>query len=165
MPVSQIVPMASQVGHEFRTGHGGSDLNPVGWKVLAERGIAVRGPHPDTLSLDPQPALLRSWNVANLESYWRSWTATVAQSPWAWFRLRPRWSTAWGMLGAPRLHYTITTGDVISKEAGGEYALDVFGRRWHPLVREALAFWRREERRVNLSPDDAAPSRRSSFSR
>jgi len=154
MPVNEIVPVASQVGSEFHAGRGGAELNPVGWKVLAERGIAIRGPRPEALSLDPQPALLRAWNLANLESYWRPWTARVAQSPLAWFRLRPRWSTAWGVLGPPRLHHTIATGDVISKEAAGGYALDMFDRRWHPLVRDALAYWRREGRQVNLSPDE-----------
>src|SRR5438876_1002375 len=55
---------------------------------------------------------------------------------------RRRRSTAWGVLGAPRLHHTIATGEVISKEAAGEYALDVFPPRWHPLIEEALAYWR-----------------------
>lgn len=151
MPVSEIVPVASHVGHEFQTGRGGSEVNPVGWKVLAERGVTIRGSRPDALGLDPQPAMLRSWNVANLEGYWRSWTATVTKGS---FRLRPRWSAAWGVLGAPRLHHTIATGDVISKEAAGNYALDVFDRRWHPLVTDALAFWRQEASTLRLSPGD-----------
>jgi hypothetical protein len=152
-PVTEIVPVASHVGHEFRIGRGGSEVNPVGWKVLAERGVTIRGPRPDALSIDPQPALLRSWNVANLEGYWRSWTATVMEAPPLSFRLRPRWSTA-GVLGAPRLHHTIATGEVISKEAAGEYALDVFGLRWHPLVTDALAYWRQEASTLRLSPED-----------
>ena len=32
--------------------------------------------------------------------------------------------------------------EVISKEAAGEYALDVFPPRWHSLIEEALAYWR-----------------------
>jgi hypothetical protein len=31
---------------------------------------------------------------------------------------------------------------VISKEAAGEYALDIFPPRWHSLIGEALAYWR-----------------------
>ena len=34
------------------------------------------------------------------------------------------------VLGSPRLHRTVVTGEVISKETAGEYALDVFGDRW-----------------------------------
>ena len=52
--------------------------------------------------------------------------------------------TAWGVLGAPRLHCTIATGEVISKEAAGEYALSEFGPQWQPLIREALCYWREE---------------------
>ena len=76
---------------------------------------------------------------------------TVENSPLGWFRLRPRWSTAWGVLGAPRLHHTITTGEVISKEAAGEHALDVFPPRWHPLIGEALAYWRKQPVRLKTS--------------
>ena len=142
-PVTQITPVASHVAQNFSIGHAGSDVSPVAWKVLAERGLPIRGPGPASLSLDPQAELLRSWNLENLASYWRPWASMVMErSPFLWFGLRPRWSTAWGVLGAPRLHHTIATGEVISKEAAGEYALDVFPPRWHPLIEEALAYWR-----------------------
>lgn len=152
-PVSEITSVAGHTGLEFTTGAVGSDVSPVAWKVLADRGIPIRGPDPMSLRLDPQPELLRSWNLGNLERYWRPWAATVERSPLAWFRLRPRWSTAWGALGAPRLHHTIATGEVISKEAAGEYALDVFSPRWHPLVGDALSYWRHEPTRCRLSPE------------
>jgi hypothetical protein len=154
--VSEITSVASHTGHAFSIGKAGSDVSPVAWKVLAERGVAVRGADPAALSLDPQPALLRSWNVGNLHSYWAPWAMTAPKSPLPWFGLRPRWSTAWGALGAPRLHHTIATGEVISKEAAGEYALDVFGARWHPLVAEALAYWRMEPDRLHRSSADRA---------
>jgi hypothetical protein len=67
-------------------------------------------------------------------------------------RLLPTgWLVAWGALGAPRLHHTITTGDVISKEAAGEYALAAFGRPWHATIHDGLAFLRGEVRRSNES--------------
>ncbi|MEV0702545.1 aminoglycoside adenylyltransferase domain-containing protein [Saccharopolyspora sp. NPDC050389] len=43
------------------------------------------------------------------------------------------------VLGPPRLHCTIATGQVITKESAAEYALDTFAARWHPLIRTALA--------------------------
>jgi pyrroloquinoline quinone (PQQ) biosynthesis protein C len=46
------------------------------------------------------------------------------------------------VLGAPRLHYTISTGAIASKEAGAEYALEVFDPHWHALIEDALAYWR-----------------------
>ncbi len=39
---------------------------------------------------------------------------------------------------------TITTGDVVSEEAAGEWALEVFASRWHPIIRQALAYRRHE---------------------
>lgn len=150
-PVTEIVPAASQVGERFFVGRAGSDVSPVAWKVLAERAIPVRGFHPRFLKLDPQPHLLRSWTAGNLQSYWRPWAARVAGRPVPRLAVRPRWSTAWGVLGASRLHCTIATGDIVSKEAAGEYALATFDRRWHPLIHEALAYWREEPDRLRAS--------------
>lgn len=143
-PVSTIVPLASHCGVELSAGTG-FDVNPVMWKVFAERGITVRGPEPTRLGLDPQPELLRAWNRENLETYWRRWAEATRAGRRANHRLVPaRWVTAWGVLGPPRLHHTIATGEVVSKEQAGAYALDTFDRTWHPLVREALAYWRCE---------------------
>jgi hypothetical protein len=142
-PPSTIVPVASHCGIEFAGG--GSPINPVDWKVLAERAVTVRGPSPESLDLLSEPELLRPWNRANLDSYWRPLAERLLIARHAHgMRYRPRWFTAWGVLGAPRLHYTIATGDVISKEAAGEYALDVFDPEWHPIIREGLDYWRGE---------------------
>ena len=142
-PVSEIVPLATHVGVELKPGHG--DVNPVQWKVLAERGVAVRGPAPRTLGLDPEPATLADWNRGNLRSYWQPWGERLRdRGPALMQRYRPRWVTAWGVLGAPRLHATIATGEVIAKEAAGEYALATFDTRWHPIIEEGLAYWREQ---------------------
>jgi pyrroloquinoline quinone (PQQ) biosynthesis protein C len=45
------------------------------------------------------------------------------------------------VLGVPRLHYTITTGKVATKEAAARYALEVFEPRWHELIEDAIAYW------------------------
>ena len=143
-PVSRIVPVASQCAERFSTGRD-SGISPVDWKVLAEQGISVRGPLPESLGLLPEPELLRTWNHDNLSTYWRPLAEqllTVRDR--SGMRFRPRWFTAWGVLGAPRLHYTIATGEVASKEKAGEYALDTFGREWHPIIREGLGYWRGE---------------------
>jgi hypothetical protein len=164
-PVSDIVPVAAHIGHLFKVRQGGSDVSPVGWKVLAERGITVRGPEPTELSLNPQPELLERWNRENLEGYWRPWAKEAQRAPFASFRMRPRWSTAWGVLGAPRLHHTIATGDVISKEAAGEYALDVFdpaGIR-SSTRRSHMCGWNRAACRCRPTSGAALPP--SSYSR
>ena len=44
-----------------------------------------------------------------------------------------------------RLHHTIATGEIVSKEAAAGYALEVFDPRWRGLIEDALA-WKREAR-------------------
>jgi hypothetical protein len=150
-PVTEITPVASHVAGSFQVAHG-FDVNPVTWKVLAERGLAVRGPAPGSLGLRPEPERLRRWNLANLDAYWQPWAHRAQRGRTVMDLLHPRrWSTAWGALGAPRLHCTIATGEVVSKEAAGEYALATFDAEWHPIVNEALAYWREQP-----SPDSAA---------
>ncbi|MBO0694023.1 MAG: DUF4111 domain-containing protein, partial [Acidimicrobiaceae bacterium] len=140
-PVLEITPVASHAGHEFHVGRG-FDANPVTWKVLAERGIPIRGDAPAMLGLKPSPEQLRGWNLANLHEYWQPWAERlIQQGPVPVARLRPRWMTAWGVLGAPRLHHTIATGEVISKPAAGEYALATFSGRWHAIISEGLGYW------------------------
>jgi ribosomal protein S18 acetylase RimI-like enzyme len=143
-PVTAIVPVCHHTGPQFHVGQG-FDVNPVQWKTLADHGVAVRGADVATLALDPEPAALEAWNRANLEGYWRRWAEALDRAgPSARYWRRERWVTAWGILGAPRLHVTITTGEVVSKEAAGEHALATFDERWHPVVREGLAYWRGE---------------------
>lgn len=75
-PVSQITPIASHNGIAFECGSG-FDVNPVVWKTFADHGIALRGPEPSELGLDPEPHLLRQWNLDNLNSYWRRYATSL----------------------------------------------------------------------------------------
>ena len=146
-PVSRITPIASHTGRKFVVARG-FDVNPVMWKQLAERGIPVRGPSPEALGLQPQPELLRDWCLQNLTSYWSSWAEAALAGRSHSGRFRPRWATAWATLGAPRLHCTIATGQIISKQEAGEYALETFDSHWHPAIAEGLAYWRGQQRRT-----------------
>lgn len=143
-PVSSIVPVAHHVGHTLEGGRG-FDVNPVQWKTLADHGVAVRGPAPAELGLDPEAHTLAAWNRANLHSYWQPLAERLAAGrvPLS-YRYRPRWLTSWCVLGTPRLHATITTGGVLSKEAAGAYARATFAPQWEPIIDEALAYWREE---------------------
>jgi hypothetical protein len=157
-PVTEIVPIGSHVSLR----HGGGeafDVNPVQWKTFAERGIALRGPAPAELGLDPEPQRLREWNLDNLNGYW-TWAANKAAggvSPNGWPRTRARWTTAWVVLGPARLHHTIATGGIVTKEQAGDYALDVFDREWHPIIRDAVGFHR------GTKPDPAFRDRTHRF--
>ncbi|RKN45836.1 aminoglycoside adenylyltransferase domain-containing protein [Streptomyces hoynatensis] len=179
-PVTEIRPIASHTGHSFRRG-AAFDVNPVMWQVLRERGVALRGPEPAALGLDPEPGRLREWNLGNLRGYWRRWgewalmyglpgerageragalAGRRGRGPRLPARLLAGHATVWGTLGPPRLHHTLATGEVISKEAAGEYALGALPGRWHPLIRLALARRRGEPEPAGLGPELADPARR-----
>jgi hypothetical protein len=140
-PVTEIVPL----GWHVALRHGGGeafDVNPVQWKTFAERGVAVRGPQPSELGLDPEPARLRQWNLDNLNGYWKRAATAAARGSSPRGVLNAQWTTAWVALGPVRLHHTIATGGIITKEAAADYALGVFDDEWHPIINEAVRFHR-----------------------
>jgi hypothetical protein len=138
LPAPTVTPIAGHVAARFRAGErSGLDVNPVTWHTLAGHGIPIRGPGPEQLQIHLDTHALRAWSLINLNEYWSRWTEHIAG-----VRALPRRAAAGGVLGAPRLHYTIATGTIATKESAGEYALEVFDRRWHPLIEDALAFWR-----------------------
>ncbi|MBV9382462.1 MAG: DUF4111 domain-containing protein [Streptosporangiaceae bacterium] len=145
-PPGAVRAMARQVAGTFDVGKA-FDVNPVTWWTLAHGGVPVRGPAPERLAIHLDDAALRDWTAANLVSYWRPWADAVAGGGIAAWRRRltqvhARRLAAWGVLGTARMHATIRTGTVISKEQAGEYALGVFGDRWHPVIHDALDYWR-----------------------
>ena len=137
------VPIASHSAWRFAVG-AGFDVNPVTWRVLAERGIAVRGPAPDRLDIHHDEAELRRWCLQNLDCYWRRWANSILGRGRDAARASLLHGVVSGVLSAPRLHCTVLNGDIISKEEAGEYAMAAFGDRWRPTIAEAVAYWRGE---------------------
>ena len=70
--------MASVLAGRLRL-RASAEVNPVTWRVLAERGIAVRGPHPDHVDIWDEPTMLRTWSFGNLEEQWRRWRAKAGR--------------------------------------------------------------------------------------
>ncbi|TCO54952.1 nucleotidyltransferase domain-containing protein [Actinocrispum wychmicini] len=137
-PVTEIRPLASHSGRSFKVGSG-FDVNPVMWKVLLEKGMTVRGPAPDKLGLDPEPTRLREWNLDQLHNHWRVFAEKcMSDSPPRKPFVPPTKVAAARLFGPPRLHHTIATGNILTKEEAIEYAMDTFGPRWHPLLKLAL---------------------------
>jgi hypothetical protein len=138
-----VTPLAGQVSGRFRVApRHGFDVNPVTWQVLAAHGIALRGPAPAHLQIHTDQAELREWTLGNLNDYWRRWVERTRHLGANRATMLGRRYTTAGVLGAPRLHYTLTTGAITTKEAAGAYALDAFDPRWRPLIEDALAWWR-----------------------
>jgi hypothetical protein len=142
---ADVKPICGHVARQFAVGEG-FDVNPVTWSTLARGGITVRGPEVSQLGVRDDDEELRAWTRGNLDGYWRRW-ARAAQQPLrpgvpALVGLTRQYGLAWGVLGAPRLHCTIATGEIISKEQGGVYALETFDASWRPLIEQALGYWR-----------------------
>jgi hypothetical protein len=87
---------------------------------------------------------LRAWVLANLNDYWRRWSERTGREVLNPSGVPPRRAAAWGVLGAPRLHYTIVTGGVATKEVAAQHALQVFEPRWRGVIEDSTAYWRGE---------------------
>jgi hypothetical protein len=104
----EVTPLAGHVAGRFRVaGRDGFGVNPVTWHVLAHHGIAIRGPERDQLQIHTDDAELRTWTLANLNSYWPRWAERTRRGGLRRAMALTRRSAAWGVLGVPRLHYTI----------------------------------------------------------
>ena len=133
--------------HEGRFhAHARGPGDPVTWHVVAKHGVAFRGPAPAEVPIWTNAAVLAAWIQNNLDTYWRRLLHCAARPVDPWFvASHMAYGAVWIVLGTSRLHFTLATGDVCSKEAAGEYALRTFGDRWHRVVRESL-FIRRADR-------------------
>jgi hypothetical protein len=153
----KVQALAGHVAGRFEAAPArGFDVNPVTWHVLARHGIAVRGPEPGRLEIWGDPAELLAWTRGNLDGYWRDWVARARRRSGPGFlRALPRRFAASGVLGVSRLHYTLATGEVIGKEAAGEYALATFGPEWRAAIEDALAFWRAAPAATGWAPRQA----------
>lgn len=126
----------------------GNLADPIAWHTLARAGIPCRGPQPGALDIRADARDLAVWTLNNLDTYWRrlldqSSRLTHPQSLVA----LTSWGAAWIVLGVPRLHYTLATGGICSKDAAGEYARQTFPDRWHRVVDEALRIRRADRAR------------------
>ena len=120
-PVSEIRPLASHVGEQFVAWRS-FDVNPVVWSELAGGGVALRGPEVSEWGLVPEPDAVAEWTRKNLRGYWVPLadgldTRRLPLSPG---------NVAWLVCGTARMHATLTTGDIVSKEEAGRLARERF---------------------------------------
>lgn len=118
----------------------GETTDPVLWAILDQYGVTLRGPRAAELRVGPDPAWLREWNRGNLESYWRGHvdhrSRLAEQEPGS--AVDP-YLLAWEVTGPGRLHATIATGKVISKEASADYTARLFPK-YADLCAKAKAY-------------------------
>lgn len=143
-PTHTTAGLSSHDGRLHTNPNGPSD--PVTWHTLARYGVACRGPEPAELDIWCDREVLASWTVGNLDSYWRRLLdhASRLRSPWGLSALTP-YVAVWVVTGVSRMHYTLSTGDITSKEGAGRYALQTFPERWHRVVNESLRIRRADQ--------------------
>jgi len=126
--------------------------NAVTWQTVAHHGIACRGPRPVDLEIRTDPQALTRWTLHNLDTYWRPLLDRSFRflSPRSWMALTG-YGAVWIVLGITRLHYTLATGGIISKEGAGLYALRTFPEKWHKVVNECLRIRRADQARPDVA--------------
>ncbi|WP_433662851.1 aminoglycoside adenylyltransferase domain-containing protein [Nocardia sp. CA-128927] len=126
----------------------GGQHNPVTWHTLAHHGVTLRGPAAADLDIWTDPTALAAWQNTNLDEYWaRGLTDAARLFSKFGLVLLTDYGTVWTVTGVARLHYTIATGDITSKDGAGRHALQSFPDRWHRIINEALRLRRNDSRR------------------
>jgi hypothetical protein len=126
---------AGPVVHEHRV-HAASraERHLVTWQVLAQSGLAIRGPRTADLAVFTDWAGLQAMTRDNLAGYWTRWCDSTARGTAG---LSPS-AVSWGVLGVARLRHTLAAGRVTSKTEAAAYASGMYDARWRRVVQEAL---------------------------
>jgi hypothetical protein len=128
----------------------------VAWHTLARYGVVCRGPAEADLKVWTDPDRLLAWTDDNLDRHWRRLLDRCSHPlGLAGMLATSRNATVWIVTGATRLHYTLATGNVISKIGAARDALDTFPSRWHRVIEEA----------IRLRTGEGIPRYRSPFAR
>jgi len=124
----------------------------VTWHTIASHGICCRGPPPANLAVRLHPAALISWTLGNFDSYCRPLLRRVRRFPDPWSLTGfTSYGTVWVVLGVCRMHYTLPTGKIGSKEAASDYGIQTFPEQWHRALNEALRIRRADRARAEVT--------------
>ncbi len=128
---------ACPYSHEGRLHpRGQGDL--ITWHTLAEHGVRCRGPAAAHLTIWCDQQALAAWTNTNLDTYWQRRVLDRGERLLHGLTGLTAWACEWCVLGVSRLHYTLSTGAITSKEGAGVYARAMFPEQWHRVIDEAL---------------------------
>ena len=122
------------------------------WHTVANHGVRCRGPEPAALAIWTDHAALVSWTLNNFDSYWRPLLRRASRFPDPWSIIAfTSYGAVWVALGVCRLHYTLASGKISSKEEAGCYGLRTFPEQWHRTLNEALRIRRADRARPDVT--------------
>lgn len=137
-PPDASKPVVFTLDGVFKEAPLGGPVSPVLWSELARQSLPVR-PTPDLVVHDDHEALVE-FTRGNLTSYWTpsfdQLEAATAELPDD--EVAPDWVIPWVVLGVPRLHALLATGNIVSKTGAGEHALAAFPE-WSDLITRSLS--------------------------
>jgi hypothetical protein len=138
--------------HEGCFHSSGSRGDPVTWQTVARRGIPCRGPRPEALEIWTDAAFLANWTLNNLDGYWRKLLVRAVSFPDPWsLTALTTYGAVWIVPGISRLHYTLASGELCSKEAAVRYAIRTFPEQWHRVLNESLRIRQADRARHDLA--------------
>ncbi|HJZ63334.1 MAG TPA: aminoglycoside adenylyltransferase domain-containing protein [Candidatus Acidoferrum sp.] len=105
----------------------------VRW-VLRERGIVLCGRQPNTLFAAAPAEALRAEVIVAIPNLKDKFLADI-QQPSGWFSMQ--FGQSFAVLTCCRMLHTIQTGEVQSKLAGMQWALQTLDPKWHELIQNA----------------------------
>ncbi len=112
----------------------------IAWHTLAQHGVCCRGPAVADLTVWTDAAVLAAWTNENLDTYWQRRVLDGGArllTPYGLIGLT-EWACEWCVTGVSRLHYTLATSAITSKEGAGIYALATFPEQWRRVIEAAL---------------------------
>ncbi len=125
-PPDRSTPVVYTIDGRFQDPTRAGTVTPVLWSELARQSLAVRAV-PGLVVHDDHRALVEHTRD-NLTSYWEvklgELSAAFAERPAD--EVLPGWIVPWFVLGIPRLHALLATGNMISKTAAGHHGATAF---------------------------------------
>lgn len=100
--------------------------------ILRERGIVISGPEPKTLTDPVSPPDLRKAVADGLPLWFNPLLADPSE-------LNKRGPLSFYVLSLCRMLYTLEYGEILSKQAAAEWAMEDLDSKWKPLIERALA--------------------------
>ena len=125
-PPDPGTPVVYTIDGEFQDPAKAGPVTPVLWSELARQSLAVRET-PGLVVHDDHEALVAHTRT-NLTSYWTPMLDRLEQATAEWDddRVLDGWILPWYVLGIPRLHALLATGNIVSKTAAGQHGAAVF---------------------------------------
>jgi hypothetical protein len=125
-PPDRRTPVVYTVDGQFGDPAQAGPVTPVLWSEMARQSIAVRPV--EGLNVHDDHEALVDHTRDNLTSYWEPMldrlSGRVADLPSD--HVLDGWIIPWYVLGIPRLHALLATGNIVSKTAAGEHAAALF---------------------------------------